>query len=152
MAYLGLNCNEINPFLKSFLYKTYCLSQFTFALETTTLNQISIDALNIAQNNLKRYMPNLKSLSLMNTLLRVLKIYKVEELYMSSKLSFLNKIKLNKLSYHIFNYLCEYLDNVKNNSNSFKKDIFRLEKYFNLDISVIFADPLKLKKDFYSNI
>jgi hypothetical protein len=90
-------------------------------------------------------MVNLKNRSLMTTLLRVLKI---EKLYMSSKLSFLNTIKFNQLSYHIFNYICEDLDNVKNNSNSFKKDIVRLEKYFNLDISVIFAGPLKLKKIF----
>jgi hypothetical protein len=34
----------------------------------------------------------------------------------------------------------------KNNSNSFKKDILKLEKYFNLDISVILAGPLKLKE------
>jgi hypothetical protein len=89
-----------------------------------------------------------KSQSLMSTLLRVLKIYNIEELYMSSKLSFLNTIKFNQLSYQIFNFLCEDLVNLKNNSNSFKKDIVRLKKYFNLDISVILAGPLKLKKIF----
>ncbi len=86
MTYLGLNCYEINPFLKSFLYRTYCLSQFTFALETTTLNQTSIDFLNVSQNNLIRYMLSLKSRCVMTTLLRVLKIHKIEELYVSSKL------------------------------------------------------------------
>ncbi len=50
--------------------------------------------------------------------------------------------------YQIFNYLCEDLENVKNNSNSFKKDIVRLGKFFNLDKSVILAGPLKLKKIF----
>jgi hypothetical protein len=34
----------------------------------------------------------------------------------------------------------------KNNSNSFKKDIIKLENYFNLDISVILAGPLKLNE------
>ena len=144
--YFGLNCYEIKPFLKSFLYKTYCLSQFTFALETTTLNQKSIDFLNVSQNNLIRYMLNLKSRSIMTTLLRALKIHKIEELYISSKLSFLNTLKFNQLSYQIFNYLCEDLDKIKNNSNSFKKDILKLESYFNLDISVILAGPLKLKE------
>jgi hypothetical protein len=84
----------------------------------------------------------------MSPLLRVLKIYKIEELYMSSKCSFLNTIKFNQLSYQIFNLLYEDYVNLKNNSNSFKKHIVRLEKYFNLDISVILAGPLKLKKIF----
>jgi hypothetical protein len=35
---------------------------------------------------------------------------------------------------------------LKNDSNSFKKDVIRLEKYFNLDISVVLAGPLKLNK------
>ena len=91
-------------------------------------------------------MLNLKSRSIMTTLLRALKIHKIEELYISSKLSFLNTLKSNQLSYQIFNYLCEDLDKIKNNSNSFKKDILKLESYFNLDISVILAGPLKLKE------
>jgi hypothetical protein len=82
----------------------------------------------------------------MTTLLRVLRIHKIDELYISSKLSFLNTLKFNQLSYHIFNFLCEDLDLTKNNSNSFKKDIIKLENYFNLDISVILAGPLKLKE------
>ncbi len=76
--------------LISFLYRSYCLSQFTFGLETTTLNKTSIDFLNISQNNLIRYMLHLKSRSSMTTLLRVLRIHKIDELYISSKLSFLN--------------------------------------------------------------
>ncbi len=91
-------------------------------------------------------MLRLKSRSVMSTLLRVLKIYKIEELYLSAKLSFLNTLRFNQLSYQIFNFLCEDLDVTKNNSNSFKKDILKLEKYFNLDISVILAGPLKLKE------
>jgi hypothetical protein len=91
-------------------------------------------------------MLKLKSRCIMTTLLRVLKIHKIEELYIGSKLSFLNTLKFNQLSYKIFNYLCEDLEKVKNNSNSFKKEIIKLENYFNLDISVILAGPLKLKE------
>ncbi len=81
MAYLGLNCHDKNPLLKSFLYRTYCL---TFGLETTTLNKTSIEFLNISQNNLIRCMLRLKSRSVMATLLRVLRIHKIHELYISS--------------------------------------------------------------------
>ncbi len=88
ISYLGLKNKEIKPFLKAFLYKTYCLSQFTYALETTTLNQTTIDALNISQNNLIRYMLGLRSRSRMTSLQRVLCIQKIEELYVNTKLYF----------------------------------------------------------------
>jgi hypothetical protein len=51
---LGLTPNGVSPELKSFLYKTYCLSQFTYGLETATLKATTIQTLNIAQNNLIR--------------------------------------------------------------------------------------------------
>jgi hypothetical protein len=73
------------------------------------------------------------------------KIFKIEELYISSKLSFLQTLKHNKLSSDIFNLICLETQNTKNNSNSFKKDIKLLEEDFGLDISVILAGPLKLK-------
>ena len=90
-------------------------------------------------------MLGLKSRCLMTRLLRVLKIFKIEELYISSKLSFLQTLKHNKLSSDIFNLICLETQNTKNNSNSFKKDIKLLEEDFGLDISVILAGPLKLK-------
>ncbi len=39
LSFLGLKPLGVSPFLQSFLYKTYCLSQFTYALETTTLKK-----------------------------------------------------------------------------------------------------------------
>ena len=37
LSFLGLKPSNISPFLQSFIYKTFCLSQFTYVLETTTL-------------------------------------------------------------------------------------------------------------------
>ena len=37
LTFLGLKPLGVSPMLQSFLYKTYCLSQFTYAIETSTL-------------------------------------------------------------------------------------------------------------------
>jgi hypothetical protein len=78
-------------------------------------------------------MLRLKSRSVMTTLLRVLKNHQIDELYISSKFSFLNTLKFNQISNQIFYFIREDLDATKNNSNSFKKDIEKLENYSNLD-------------------
>ena len=54
LDYLGLKPFGISPTLQAFIYKTYCLSQFTYALETTTLIKKTREYLNINQNNLIR--------------------------------------------------------------------------------------------------
>ena len=51
LSFLGLKPFGIYPFLQSFINRTYCLSQFTYALETTTLLKKTRDYLNVSQNN-----------------------------------------------------------------------------------------------------
>ena len=54
LSFLGLKPNTIPPHLQSFIYKTYCLSQFTYGLESSVLNKDTRDYLNICQNNILR--------------------------------------------------------------------------------------------------
>ncbi len=63
LSFLCLTPNGINPELKSFLYKTYCLSQFTYSLETTTLRKATRTYLNINQNTLIRQLMGLHKFS-----------------------------------------------------------------------------------------
>jgi len=145
ISYLGLTPKGVNPDLKSFLYKTYCLSQFTYGIETTTLKQNTIDHLNVAQNSLVRQFIGLERNCHMKDVLKSLEIYNINELYIKSKLSFLNTIKNNELCLGIFNHLCADLNNVKKNSKSFDRDIVRLQDHFNMDIELMFAGPARLK-------
>jgi hypothetical protein len=79
----------------------------------------------------------------MSNILKCLRLYSFEDLYISSKLSFLNYIKLNKITSNIFSYLCT----VKRNrlSKSFLQDIKVLEKRFCLGIEAIYLEFLSLK-------
>ena len=102
LSFLGLAPNSINPHLQSFIYKTFCLSQFSDALETTVLNKETRDYLNIFQNNIIRQILGIHKLCHMSRILKSHKIYNFEDLYTSSKLSFLNSIKQNEITKKIF--------------------------------------------------
>ena len=52
LSSLDLQPRALSPKLQSFIYKTYCLSQFTYGLETSVLNKDTRDYLNICQNNI----------------------------------------------------------------------------------------------------
>ena len=85
LSFLGFKPFGISPLLQSFIYKTYCLSQFIYALETTTLLKGTRDYLNISQNNLIRQIISLPKTCHMTNLLRLLlKIFNFEELYIST--------------------------------------------------------------------
>ena len=56
LAFLGLKPLELSPKLQAFIYKTYCLSTFTYGLETTVLNKSTRDYINLSQNNVIRQM------------------------------------------------------------------------------------------------
>ena len=82
----------------------------------------------------------------MTRLLTLLKIFNFEDLYISTKLSFLDSVKNNCISSDIFNYLCVNKSNSKRYSKSFVQDIKVLENHFNYEISAIFENPLSFKK------
>ena len=128
LSFLGLQPNTIFPKLQSFIYKTYCLSQFTYALETSVLNKDTRDYLNICQNNILRQILGLHKFCHMSNILKCLRLYSFENLYVSSKLSFLNSIKQNKITSNIFSFLCNTTRN--RFSKSFVQDIKVLEKRF----------------------
>ena len=149
LSFLGLKPSGISPFLQSFIYKTYCLSQFTYALEKTTLLKGTRDYLNISQNNLIRQIIGLPKTCHMTRLLNLLKIFNFEDLHISTKLSFLDSIKNNCISSDIFinvNYLCVNKSSSKRYSKSFVQDIKVLENHFNYEISAIYENPLNFKK------
>ena len=146
LSFLGLQPSRISPFLQSFIYKTYCLSKFTYALETCVLKKVTRDYLNVSQNNLIRQIIGLNYFCHMSKILKILKLFNFEELYCSSKLSFLVSIKNNLISDYIFSYLCKNKNEKSPRTKSFVSDIRFLEGYFNSAIEAIDLDPMKFKR------
>ena len=151
LSYLGLKPNMISPFLQAFIYKTYCLSQFTYGLETSTLTRKSREFLNISQNNLIRQIVGLSFSCHISKIFKCLRLYNFHDLYLKAKLSFIDTLKNNELSCKIFLLLCENKNKISPRSKSFKKDINLLESHYNNDILIIKEDAYKLSKKFYKN-
>ena len=146
LSYLGLSPKGISPFLKAFLYKTFCLSQFTYSLETNVLSTKTKDFLNIKQNNIFRQLLSLKKFCHMSKILKCLKIYDFNTLYIKSKLSFIQTLKKNEVCSYIFKCLCQNLNNPPKKNISFQSDILILQNNFNVDIKLIYDEPLKYNK------
>ena len=140
LSFIGLKPYGINPYLQSFIYKTFCLSQFTYGLETTFLQKSTRDYLNVCQNNLIRQIVGLSKYCLISNVLKTLKIFNFDQLYIFSKISFIKSIKLNDLAYSIFNIL-KNEKNIHKKSKSFKQDIKLLESFFNVTIGIVLDSP-----------
>ncbi|RNA34388.1 hypothetical protein BpHYR1_042169 [Brachionus plicatilis] len=138
---------EISPFLQAFIYKTYCLSQFTYGLETLTLNKSTRNYLNISQNNLIRQILVLKPRCHMTSVLNALQLFNFDQLYVFSKLSFISTIKFNRMASVIYQDLCLNKPTMENKLKSFNQDIVLLESHFTSEISFINSNVEALKKD-----
>jgi len=135
------NSSNYSPFFKSFIYKTHCLSKYTYGLEALTLNVSTKDSINILQNDLIRQMFKLGPFCHMSRILKILKLYNFNELYLFSKLTFINTIKYNYLSNQIFKHLCNDPPSYK----SFSSDLILLSNYFKIETPSIAENISALK-------
>jgi len=136
ISFLGLEGNNVSYSLKSFIFKTYCLSNFTYGLGITTLKNETKDFLNKSQNNLIKIMLGIKYRCHMTNILKALKIFNFDQLYIFSKLTFINTIRYSSLA----SYILECMKNLPERSantrfRSFADDLNKLKNYFEKDIS-----------------
>ena len=117
----GMKLNGLNPYLQAFLYKTYCLSKSTYALEIMSLNFKKINELNMSQNFLVRFMLRLNKFNHISDINSALKIMNIKHLYYKHKLGFIKQIKNNSISNQIYNILKN--QNKDYSTLSFLKDI-----------------------------
>lgn len=147
LSFIGMKPLGVSPLLQSFLYKTYCLSTFTYGLETTSLLKKTRDYLNIAQNDLIRNFIGIGKYSHMTNLLKCLKIFNFENLYIFSKLTFLNMLKSNSLCVNIINHLIKVKYLYNSRSKSFLKDLELLIDHFKTNFDYLLKNSNKFKAD-----
>jgi hypothetical protein len=134
----GLKPYGINPILQAFIYKTFCLSRLVYGLEFMHINQTTLNTLDSYQNILIKYMLGISKYSHVTDVFRVLKLFRINELYTFSKLSFIKNLKKNNLCTHIFNNLIIYSGHYGKNSKSFIRDINTISTALNLNIFYIY--------------
>ena len=100
----GFKSNGVSPFLQSFVYKSFCISRILYGFEIMTINKKTLKSLNIAQNDLIRYMTGLSRNSHISNTLKILKLFNIFELYIYMKLIFVKNLKSNFICTSIFNF------------------------------------------------
>ena len=143
LSFLGLRPLELSPSLQAFIYKTYCLSTFTYGLETTTLMKTTRDYLNVSQNNIIRQMVGLNKFCRISTIRKCMKIHEFEHLYMLAKLSFIRSIFNNDICINVLLYLVNQTS--LRRLNSFSNDLALLSNFFNIDVRQIIMNPIKFR-------
>jgi hypothetical protein len=127
----GFKPGGINPFLQSFIYKSYCISRLLYGFEILSVNKKTLLKMNVSQNNIIRYITGLSKNSHVSNTRRILKILSINELYSYMKLIFVKNLNNNNLCKKIFNYLLS--SKYKNNTKSFIKEFMDVCKEISLD-------------------
>ena len=71
----------VNPFIKSFLYNTYCLPKLTYGMGLYGINKQTRNILNVNQNNLVRYMLGIPYRTHIRKIIKVLNILEMDCVY-----------------------------------------------------------------------
>jgi hypothetical protein len=113
------------------------------------INNKTLKSINIAQNDIIRYMTGLSRNSHISNTLKILTIFKIYELYTYMKLIFVKNLRSNKICSSIFNYLLS--SNYKKTTLSFIRDFNTICSKLNLDSSFVINNIVSIictyKKD-----
>jgi hypothetical protein len=77
----GMKPVGVNPFIKSFLYNTYCLPKLTYGMGIYQLNRQTLNSLNVNQKNLVRYILGIPYRSHISDVNKALNLMSVEYVY-----------------------------------------------------------------------
>jgi hypothetical protein len=81
-----------NPFLQIYAYKSYCISRLLYGLEIINLNKKNLNTSNVGQNYIVRYITGLSRDSHISNILRILKLFNINDLYFYMKLIFVKNL------------------------------------------------------------
>ena len=82
----------------------------------------------------------------MSNVRKCLKIFEFEQLYIFTKLSFINTLNNNEIASKIVNFLLENINETKKGSRSFKSDLISISKYFNVEVGQLLKNPRNFKR------
>jgi hypothetical protein len=85
----GFKQGGVNPFLQIFVDKSFCISRILYGLEIMNLNKKTLNTLNIAQNDIVRYITGLSRNSHISNTHKILKLFNIHDLYYNMKLIFI---------------------------------------------------------------
>ncbi|RNA23986.1 RNA-directed DNA polymerase from mobile element jockey [Brachionus plicatilis] len=131
----GLGCKPkmMNPYLVSFLYKTYCQSIFRYVLDSVLICESKLDELNTRQNILIKQTIGVFKYSKMKALNSAISLDSVKKLYYKHKIFFLRHMMKNELCSKTFEYLQSHYEKFDKYNTSFCKQISNLSNTIYVD-------------------
>ena len=93
--------------LQAQIYKSFCISRLLYGFEIMFVNKKTLKYLNIQQKNFFRDMTCLSKNSHISGVLKIWKLFKIEELYLYMKLIYIKNLKNNIICKNIFDYLLQ---------------------------------------------
>jgi len=121
----GLGCKprHLNPISIGFIYKQYCQSILRYGLECLYLPEYKLHEYNVKQNVMLKQAIGLSKYTLSTPLLNVLRVEKIEEIYIKHKLYFFKQIMSNMLTRDVFLFLKEFYPRNKAPQESYNRQI-----------------------------
>ena len=126
--------NVLAPKTKALLYKTFCRTKGTYAMESICLKKDTLLKLDIMQNNLIRIFIGLSRKCKMSSLLRVLKIDKINSYYFIQKSKFISRLENHSLTKEILERTVQIHFKYNFRTNSIIKDVRLLSNFTKIDI------------------
>ena len=138
----GIKPPGVNPFVKSFIYNTYCLPKCTYGMGIFKLNKKTLKTINTSQNNLFRYALGLPYKCHISRVLKVLKILDAETMYLTQVC-----ILIKLLHRHDFtkNLLLQCLNENSQFSLDIFNDIKHISNLLSIDIENVIFYPDKTR-------
>ena len=138
----GIKPPGINPFMKAFIYNSYCLPKCTYGMGIFNLSKKTIKTINVAQNNLFRYALGIPYKTHISLIMKALNIVDANTLYYS-QICILVKLL------HRHNYtkslLMSCLDNPSNSNLDLYDDIKCISNLLNIDVRTVIEYPDKTR-------
>ena len=147
----GMRKDGLNPYLQAFIYKTFCVSKITYALELMTIDKKTLNDINLNQNFLIRFMVGISKYSHISEVRSILKIQDFHHLYLSYKVNFMKQLNNNTLTRKIFEYLNQRTD-LDKKSLSYSHEIKSIFRSYNTEFKMQNDKEIKIKfEDSFDN-
>ena len=124
------------------------MSKFLYGLEIMTRNKETLARINVFQNSIVRCIVGLYKRTHISPVLKVLKLFNINELYLFFKMTFIKNLKKNFICKYIFDYLSKNMNLYCMNTQSFVRDMRALIQNFNCDINYLYIHIIDFIKDF----
>ena len=131
----GLKPFGLNPFLQAFIFNTFCLSKFAYAIEIMIVSNKTINFVNVMQNNLLRYLLQINKHNHLSSIQQALIIFSFKHLYYKYKLGFREPLESYVLSKEIFDYIERQVNKLKSSSSSYTNSLKQLSIFISVDIN-----------------